>query len=73
MYTVKLTTKGTDVRSRTNSQENIEARREYAEFVLNLDPAVRLVFLDETGFNLWTTRSQGRSLKGEEVRRRVTT
>uniref|UniRef100_A0A1I8H434 HTH OST-type domain-containing protein n=1 Tax=Macrostomum lignano TaxID=282301 RepID=A0A1I8H434_9PLAT len=26
MYTVKLATKGTDVRSRTNSQENIEAR-----------------------------------------------
>ena len=73
MYTVKLATKGTDVRSRTNSQDNIEARREYAEFVLNLDPAVQLVFLDETGFNLWTRRSQGRSLKGEEVRRRVTT
>lgn len=73
LYTVKLATKGTDVRQKTNSAESVAARREYAQFILDLDPAGRLVFLDETGFNLWTRRSQGRSVKGRAVRRAVTT
>lgn len=73
LYSVKLATKGTDVRLKTNCAENIQARQEYAEFMLNLDPGVRLAFLDETGFNLWTRRSQGRSVRGQKIRRTVTT
>lgn len=65
--------KGTDVRLRTNADENVAARHEYATGMLNLDHNVRTVFLDETGFNLWTRRSQGRALKGQAVRRIVTT
>jgi hypothetical protein len=73
LYTFKLATKGTDVRQKTNSPASVTARREYAQFMLDLDPGCQLVYLDETGFNLWTRRSQGRSLKGAAVRRTVTT
>lgn len=73
LYTVKLGTKGTDVRLSTNSATNIEARRDYAEFMLHHDPRVRTVFVDETGFNLWARRSQGRAMLGRPVKRRVTT
>ena len=73
LYTVKLAVKGTDVRVRTNSEATIEARHEYAMFMLNLAQETRTVFLDETGFNLWTRRSQGRALKGRPIRRTVTT
>jgi hypothetical protein len=41
--------------------------------MLNLNPQVQTVYLDETGFNLWTRRSQGRAPKGHPIRRTVTT
>jgi hypothetical protein len=73
MYTVKLATKGSDVRLSTNSLANIQDRRDYENFMLNLDPAVHTVYLDETGFNLWLRRSQGRALRGSPVQRTVIT
>jgi transposase len=73
LYTVKLAVKGADVRLKTNSEENVQQRFEYANFMLQLGPRVRTVFLDETGFNLWTRRSQGRAVRGRPVRRSVTT
>lgn len=73
LYTVKLATKATDIRRSTNSAANIEARRDYAEFMLGLQPHARIVFLDETGYNLWTRRSQGRALVGRPLKRTVTT
>lgn len=61
------------MRLATNSEANIQARREYAEFMLQLGQNVRTVFPDETGFNLWLRRSQGRSFRGRPVKRTVTT
>lgn len=73
MYTVKLATKGSDVRLSTNSPDNIQGRQDYANFMLNLDPAVHTVYLDKTRFNLWLHWSQGHSPRGSPVRRTVTT
>lgn len=73
LYTLKLVTKGSDTRASCNLPENIEARREYANFMLHLDASVHIVYLDETGFNLWLRRSQGRAIRGRPVKRTVTT
>lgn len=73
LYTLKLGTKGSDTRASCNLPENIEARREYANFMLHLDASVHIVYLDETGFNLWLRRSQGRAIRGRPVKRTVTT
>ena len=44
---------------------------EYAELMMQLGQNVRTVFLDETGFNLWLRRSQGRAVKGRPIKRTV--
>ena len=48
-----------------NSQSVEDLRREYAEWFLKDGTLVENhVFIDETGFNVWTKRGKGRSKKG---------
>ena len=48
-----------------NTDENKTARKHYAEWMMaeGLQKDI-LIFLDEFGVNVWTSRSKGRSLKG---------
>ena len=73
LYTFKIATKNTDIRLSANSQGVIEKRREYALLMTELQQDTVVVYIDETGYNLWTRRSQGWSRRGQPVRRRCPT
>ena len=57
------------------TQWNIEEvkceRAEFASWLLREGPNGEMVFIDECGFNIWTARTQGRSIKGERAVRIV--
>ncbi|KAG7154532.1 putative DDE superfamily endonuclease domain-containing protein 27 [Homarus americanus] len=44
-----------------------EARHAYATWILATGLQQQLVYIDETGFNLWTKRTYGRARRGERV------
>ena len=47
----------------------VDAREIHAEwFILNID---EVIYIDESGFNLWTSRTRGRALRGERAVRIV--
>lgn len=73
LITLKMLTKGSDVREARNCPENIELRRQFAHWATTLPEDANLIFLDECGFNLWTSRHQGRAPRGAPVRRQVHT
>ena len=55
-----------------NREDVKEARRNYAQWVLEEGlVAADLIFVDESGFNLWTQRTRGRSRVGEKAVRVV--
>lgn len=67
MITVKLCR---DIPQERNRPDVKEARLLYAQWMLqNIDS--HRVYVDETGFNLWTRRSYGRANRGQRVRRFV--
>lgn len=68
LITLKLSQ---DVVMQRNSQPVLERRAQYAKWLLENGMQVKLVYLDECGFNLWTKRSFGRSLRGHRVPRVV--
>ena len=68
MISVKMTR---DVPAERNSPRVKEARRSYAEWLLNEAMNVSRVYVDETGFNLWTKRTYGRSRVGHRANRIV--
>jgi transposase len=73
LITLKCLTKDADVPEARNRPENIAHRRDFAQWLVGLPPACQLIYLDETGYNIWTRRSQGRSRRGQRVRRVVHT
>ena len=48
-----------------NSEDVNNERHEYAQWMMNTGVVSNLVYTDECGFNVWTTRNQGRSVRGE--------
>ncbi|KAG7168081.1 putative DDE superfamily endonuclease domain-containing protein 34 [Homarus americanus] len=54
-----------------NSPAVKEARHAYATWMLATGLQQQLVYIDETGFNLWTKRTYGRARCGERVHRAV--
>lgn len=68
MISIKVTR---DVPAERNSPRVKEARRAYAEWLLNEAMNTPRVYVDETGFNLWTKRTYGRALVGHRANRIV--
>ena len=68
LITMKLSQ---DVVSQRNSESVLTQRKDYASWLLEIGVQGKLVYLDECGFNLWTKRSFGRSLRGTRVPRVV--
>lgn len=68
LYTVKITTLQPMKR---NSPENIQKRHHYANWYLSEGISKHCIFIDETGYNLWTKRTYGRSKKGTVAVRQV--
>lgn len=73
LITLKCLTRDADVPVARNSPENLVRRQEFADWLVGMPPACHMIYLDETGFNIWTRRSQGRSRRGQRVRRVVHT
>ena len=68
LITLKLSQ---DVVTARNSDPVLTRRKDYAGWLLQTGIHGKLVYLDECGFNLWTKRSFGRSLRGTRVPRVV--
>jgi hypothetical protein len=60
LFTLKVATPEPSAR---NTPAQKEERARFAEWVLGIDPH-RLLYFDEHGFNLWTTRKRARSPRG---------
>ena len=73
LISLKVATKDADVRLAANTQDVIQARRDYAMMMTGLPVNDLAVFINETGYNLWTRRTQGRARVGQPVRRTVVT
>lgn len=71
LISTKIAGKDADVPARRNQATSIQQRYEYATWYTGLEPDDNLVYIDETGFNTFTRRSQGRAPIGEPVRRVV--
>lgn len=68
LITLKMVRDAPDAR---NSFAVKEARHSYAEWMLATGLQQHRVYIDETGFNLWTRRTYGRARRGERVNRIV--
>lgn len=63
--------KAEDSPAERNSLRTKELRCEYAQWFLNEGVATELVFIDESGINLWVRRTRGRARRGERAVRVV--
>ena len=57
------------VSAEANTQENLQKRVEYVNFISTLDPTIHRVYVDETNFTILTRRSTGWSPTGERATR----
>ena len=73
LITLKCLGRDADVPVARNTPENKARRQAFAQWLLDLPPDCHLIYIDETGFNIWTRRSLGRSLRGQRVRRTLHT
>lgn len=64
LYTVKMVS---DVPAQRNSADNKRIRMEYAQWYLQEGQNRTSVFIDETGFNVWTRRNYGRAIRGQRA------
>jgi transposase len=71
LISVKIAGKDADVPLERNRPENINRRQDYANWLTNLGVTDRIVYIDESGYNIFTRRTQGRAPIGDRVRRRV--
>lgn len=69
LISLKIAGKDADIPMQRNSLRAINSRNEYANFFTNLGGFDHIVYLDETGFNIYTRPTQGRARIGERVRR----
>ncbi|XP_030846747.1 uncharacterized protein LOC115926220 [Strongylocentrotus purpuratus] len=68
MLTLKM---AEDVPDARNAPRVVEQRLEYAEWFLEHGVLGNCVFIDETGYNVWTRRTRGRAPRGVPARRVV--
>uniref|UniRef100_A0A8C4NGT2 Tc1-like transposase DDE domain-containing protein n=1 Tax=Eptatretus burgeri TaxID=7764 RepID=A0A8C4NGT2_EPTBU len=68
LLTLKLTE---DVPDARNSPRVLDQRMQYAQWFLQHGVVAHCVFIDETGYNVWTRRSFGRAPRGLPARRVV--
>lgn len=68
LITMKLLS---DSPTERNSEATKEKRKEYAQWLLQSAVHHELIFIDETGFNLWLCRTRGRSQRGQRAVRIV--
>lgn len=54
-----------------NKADVIQSRFDYATWFLNIGVVSHCVFIDECGYNIWTTRSYGRALVGDRAYKQV--
>ena len=54
-----------------NHEDVLHGRRAFAEWMLTLDDDIEVVFIDESGFNLWLARTRGRARRGDRAVRIV--
>lgn len=54
-----------------NSAEVKTARRAYANWRMQLDPRTKIIYVDETGYNLYVMRTRGRAAVGDRAVRTV--
>lgn len=73
LITLKTLGQEADVHAARNSNENIARKQEFAQWLVDAKHECHMIFVDETGFNMWTRRSQGRSRRGQRVRLVVVT
>ena len=66
LYSVKL---ARDCPTERNSERVKDERHHYAQWMLGTGINLDRVYIDETGFNLWTRRAYGRSHVGTRVNR----
>ena len=71
LITSKLAGKEADVPLERNLPRVIQARQEYAEFFTSLGIRDHLIYVDESGYNIFTRRSIGHAVKGHRVQRQV--
>ena len=60
-----------DIPLRRNCAEVKEQRREYGQWMIETGLQRHRIYIDESGFNLWTRRNYGRARIGERVNRIV--
>lgn len=68
LYTRKLARRCPAERNRPDV---LERRREYAAWFLEEAVENQVLFVDECGFNIWTSRSHGRARRGDRAYRQV--
>lgn len=71
LITTKIAGKDADVPAARNRPQTIEERFHYSTWLSSLGINDNLVYIDETGYNLFTRRTKGRALRGERVRRQT--
>ena len=54
-----------------NRPDVIQKRLDYANWFMGHAVVNHTVFIDECGYNIWTSRSQGRARRGEQAYRQV--
>ena len=60
-----------DCPAERNSEAVLDSRREYAQWMMQDGINRHRIYVDETGYNLWTKRTYGRARLGERVNRIV--
>ena len=68
LFTLKLSQR---VSAERNRPDIIERRYQYAQWYLEEANLHHTIFIDECGFNIWTSRSHGRSRRGDRAYRQV--
>ena len=71
LITCKLAGKEADIPHERNLPRILVARQQYAQFFTNLGIRDHVIYVDESGYNVFTRRSIGRARRGERVQRQV--
>lgn len=71
LITLKIAGKDADVPFRRNTAQTKEVRYQYAIWLTNIPINHKIVYIDESGFNLYQRRTQGRAPRGEAVHREI--
>ena len=71
LITLKTAGKDSDVPVARNIPRVVNARIEYAQFYMDNGANDHVIYIDESGYNVFTRRTQGRAPIAERVRREV--